>query len=433
MQRLGDTIKRHPWRTAILVLVIILSLVLKLSELKTGVQHEFQGSDPYASNQNAIDVLNGNAKINTYLNPFVTLYLMLIYSIFGLGNVWIAKFIQVLASFAIPFFLYYFTRKYFGDMAGYIAALLSLLHPSIIFYSAHLWSEFWIIFFFCAMLYLFTRALENKEHAYQYAFAIGIFAGIASLGKIWMALVGATLILSIIFLEFDRKKLKAFFINMLMVGGLALLGIVIILVPWIIYASHINGFFVMVNINSQTNLYIGNNPEGEIAYTSRPYNYDYIYPLNIKYGNCGDIMKNTSGTVTTPVFEHSVRLCAGKYATAYILGHPGKFISKMTTFTFKYWLFPNLEFYQRYIKTPKLLKVTLWAFWILGLVGLLVSLSKFRTFIPLYVILLVIWFFSGMAFYLARYKAGMSPIAVFFAAGGLYTIGYFLFDGKGKK
>lgn len=425
--------KNHPWRTFLLIVVICVSFVLKMNELNNGTMHEFPGSDPYASHQNAVEVLNGEKPINTYLNPFVTVYLVVVYFFFG-ESMWIAKFIQILASFIIPFFVYYFVKKYFGDTAGFIGALLSLIHPFIIFYSAHLWSEFWIIFMFFALLYVFVKSLESRKGILKNAFIIGLITSVASMGKIWMGLIGGILTLFILIHYYEKNNFMKFVFDFLKIGGLALLGIVIILVPWIIYASSSAGFFVFINMNSQTNLYIGNNPEGEIAFTSRPYyGYEYTYSTNVKDGNCGDLLKNTSGTVTTTLYEKSIRKCAGKYASNYILDNPGKFISKMKTFTFKYWLFPNLEFYQRYIKTPKLLIFTLWTFWVLALIGFLVSLSKFRMFLPYYIILFVIWFFSGMAFYLARYKVGLVPIVLLFASGGIYTIGYFLSHSGSKK
>jgi 4-amino-4-deoxy-L-arabinose transferase-like glycosyltransferase len=423
--------KKNPWKTALLILFICLSLALKIHEIQRGAGDEFPGSDAWSYNNNAQKFLQEGQPISSYFNSLEPIYLVIVYGIFGY-NILIARIIQILFSFAIPFFIYFVARKFFGWKAGYVAAILALIHPSIIYYSAHLWSELWIMFFFSASLYVFVRAMDREKQKLSDYVQIGVYSGIASLGKIWVLALGAILVFFLL-LWTCRKSFQNFVKNSLIYGGIFLAALIVVLLPWCIYASHNAGYFIFINSNSPTNLYIGNNPEGEIAYTSKVYNWDYLNAVELKEGNCGILLKDTLGVGQENIHDMYLKKCAGKYAVGYILGHPGKFIVKMTKFTFEFWLFPNLEFYQRYVTSPETLKFALWFFWIFGAIGLIASFQRFKEFLPFYFMILTAWFINGMAFYLARYKAGLSPITVFFAAGGIYAVWYLLFGSMRKK
>ncbi|MFA6073325.1 MAG: glycosyltransferase family 39 protein [Candidatus Woesearchaeota archaeon] len=411
----------NPFKAFLFLVLIILSLFLKIHEISAGAGDEFPGSDAWGYNNNAAEFLNGDKPISSYFNPLETLYLIPVYSIFG-QSLFMAKFIQILLSFLIPFFLYYVTKKYFGESAGYIAASLALIHPFIIYYSAHLWAEFWIIFFLSLLLFLFVKELEHNKIRVWKLMLIGVVGAIGALAKIWFLPLAFLICFFILLPKF--KKNSKFFIDCMKSVGLILVGILIVIVPWSIYASQTTGYFVFINTNSKTNLFIGNNPEGEIAYTSKPYNFDYTHNINLKEGNCGELLNQTKGIQNDFYFKK----CAGKYTVNYIITNPGKFTSKMIQFTFKFWAFPNLEYFQRYIRSPSLLKVALWILWSFALIGLLISLQKYKDFLIFYLTILGIWFVHGISFYLARYKAGLAPIVIIFAAGGIYTLWLFLFS-----
>jgi len=418
--------KENPFKITLLLIVIIISLILKIHEINVGAGDEFAGSDAWSYNNNAIEVLNGKGSISTYFNPLETLYLIPVYFVFG-QNIFIAKFIQVLLSLLIPLFLFYVTKKYFGETAGYIAALLALVHPFIIYYSAHLWSEFWIIFLLSLLLYLFVQEQNRESIRKDKLFFIGIIGGVGALAKIWF--LPLALMAGLFALFFKSKKLLKLTLSSIVGLGLILAGIAVILIPWSIYATNTTGYFVFINTNSQTNLIIGNNPDGEIAYTSRPYYLDeYINSMTFKGENCGSVINASTGTQK----EMIRKKCAGKYATNYIITHPGKFIVKMTKFTFNYWAFPNLEYFQRYVRSPNTLLVSLWILWGFALIGIFVSLQKFKDFLFLYLAILGIWFVHGLTFYLARYKAGLAPIVIILSASGIYSLGYLVFSKKSK-
>ncbi|MGV8163176.1 MAG: glycosyltransferase family 39 protein [Candidatus Nanoarchaeia archaeon] len=412
--------------TLILVMLIVFSLVLKINEANVGAGDEFPGSDAWGYHNNAIEFLKGEKPISSYFNPLETLYLIPIYAIFG-PNLFIAKFIQILFSFLIPFFLYFVTKRYFGKTAGFIAAALSLVHPFILYYSAHLWSEFWIIFFFSLLLYLFVLEQEQEKLRIGRIILLGVVGGIGALAKIWFLPLA---FLAVFFIVFQKqKKLKIIMLECAKHFGLVVLGMLIIIIPWSIYASHHADYFVLINTNSKTNLYIGNNPDGEVAYTSKPYTFEYSSSVDLQEGNCGYLLNSTTGSKNDYYFKK----CAGKYAVNYIFEHPGKFIAKMTKFTFNYWAFPNLEYFQRYIRSPKTLLFTLWVFWALALIGIFASIQKSKDFLFFYLAILGIWFVHGLTFYLARYKSGLTPMVILFAAGGIYTLWYLLFSKKAKS
>jgi hypothetical protein len=126
--------------------------------------------------------------------------------------------------------------------------------------------------------------------------------------------------------------------------------------------------------------------------------------------------------------------CLGKYTKNYIAENPGRFVKKLYLFTTEYWLYPNLEWYQRNVRTPHLRLFVMWALFVLAMIGFLVSLQKFKGFFPFYLVILGIWFSFAITVFLGRYKSSVAPFTVLFAAGGLYTALFVLgVYGKGKK
>jgi 4-amino-4-deoxy-L-arabinose transferase-like glycosyltransferase len=422
MKSFINIIKKHPIKTAILILFIILSLYLKISEANIGLNDEFVGSDAWGYNLNAIDFLNGKATISSYFNPLETIYLVGVYAIFGPDH-YIGRIIQIIASLLIAYFLFYPTKKFFGETAAFIACLLALVHPYIVYYSAHLWTEFWMIFAFSWAIYLTAKSIDNETKS-KYIY-IGILSGIAALSKIPGLMFGFVLVLFLIFYHNNKKIDIKIFKRGIMPLGLFIVGASIILIPWCIYTSLDYGHPIFINSNSGLNLYLGNNPEGTLWMTS-VYKWDYVYDTNTSDGNCGEIYrKGTAANLTKKElndFVYKQNKCTTKYAINYILNNPDKTINKMYQFSMQYWLFPNLEAFQRLIKNPKSLLAQLWFFWIFTLIGVIVSIQKWKNFIPFYLIYLIAWFFFGITVYLARYKAPTTPLDIIFAAGGLAII-----------
>ncbi len=418
-----DIILRHPIKAAIIFLLIILSFYLKVHEINTGSGDEFYGSDAYSYNDNVVKFIDTGAPISAHVNPLEMLFMIPVYFLFG-KSLFAAKFIQILFSFLISFFLYKVGKKYFGETGGFLAAALALIHPSIIYYSAHTWTEFWLIFCTSLIMYLYVVAIDNHGMRKKACFFIGLIGAIGAMSKLWILPAAGIFFLLLILKNAEIKNfLKKEVWKPILIGTiLFFVGVLIIIAPWDIYASNQLKYPVyFINSNSASNLYIGNNPDGEVAYTSKPYNFDYAKEIIINEGDCKTLLADPK----SERYDYFFQKCTGKYAVHYILSNPGKFISKMWTFTFDYWLFPNLEFYQRMIRSPRLLIDTLWMFWILASIGLLASLQRWKQFIPYYFAILIAWFYFGLSFYLARYKGGLAPLEILFAAGGLATLHYF--------
>jgi hypothetical protein len=152
------------------------------------------------------------------------------------------------------------------------------------------------------------------------------------------------------------------------------------------------------------------------------YDISYAESTVIDEGLCKNLLANET---------HKLRLyylseCLGKYAKNYIYENPGKFMKKLYLFTVDYWLFPNLEWYQRNIRTPQLRLGVLWFFFVFSVIGFLISLQKFKEFIPFYLIILGIWFSYAITVFLGRYKSSVAPFNIIFAAAGIYGLWYII-------
>lgn len=415
-----QTIKKHPFKSLILLIFIILSIVLKFSEANIALNDEFVGSDPEAYHRNAQTFLNGEGPISSWHNPLQTIYLVIVYAVFGV-DLYAARVIQIILSFIIPFFLYKFTSKHFGEGPGFIAALFALVEQNIVYYTAHLWDMFWVIFFLSWLLYLYSNHKDDKTPNIWIYFLMGILSAIGALGKIWVLAAGIVLV-AFMFIANNKWKFSWGLVSKNFVSGLLFLaGLAVILVPWMIHASAGAGFFVFINQNSALNYYLGNNPDEEVAMTSR-YDWSYAYDAVIPEGNCGEIIQNES----YPKYNKYFIQCLQAYTDDYIFHNPGKFIKKMWRFTFEFWLFPNLEWFQRTITNPGYWMFMQWFFFIFSWLGFLFSLQKFREMLPYYLIVLGIWLSYAITVYLARYKSSHVPISILFAALGFYSLYYFV-------
>ena len=406
-------VKSNHVKSLVLLLFICLSLYLKISEANVGLDDEFPGSDPWAYDINAKQFLKGEAPINPLFNPLETIYLSIVYFFFG-PNHMIARYIQIIFSFLIALFLYNFTKRFFGETAGYLAALMSLVHPWIVFYSAHLWTEFWLIFLLSLMLYWYALLVKRKSSWKNWLF-FGVVSAIASLSKAWALAFPAVLITFMIYYENNKKINFVFLKRWLIASIVCVAGAAIIIAPWSIYATKTQGYPVLINANSGLNFYLGNNPKPMIWMTS-DYNWEYLYSVDLPEGNCGELLNKSAGTNFEVYYRNK---CGSKYSTNYILHNPSKFISKIWKFTWGYWLFPNLQAFQRLIKAPTSLLIQQWFFWIFMVIGIIISIKKWKVFLPFYLLALIIWFSFAITVYLARYKAGVTPLEILFAAGGL--------------
>lgn len=411
-------LRSHPVRAVLLALAVCVSIFLKYDEWTHGGSDEIANSDAYAYNAEAVKAVTEGKPIPAYYNPLETLYLVSVYKMFGV-NLRLAKAIQILFSFLLPWFFWRAGRTLFSEEAGFWAALFALVHPFPAYYAAHSWVEFWLIFIVAALIWLHAKSATEASGPLN-AFASGLLGGIGALAKLWI--LPFSIILSAFWIR--RAARSGGRIRFAALAGLLwLLGAALPLGPWIGYASHHEGRFVPINTNSAVNFFLGNNPQARIGYTSAALpDMSVIKGMHLPEGPCAALM--TEGP--EHLREVYAQKCMVAYSWAFLKMNPRWLWNKLQSFTIL-WALPNSEYYQR--GSRKLIYLhghmaALGLFWTLSLVGFAVSIKRWRSFVPFYLGSILIWVTFAVTFYLARFKVGAAPLEILFASGGMAAVEY---------
>lgn len=411
--------RSHPVRATFFALAVCVSVFLKYDEFEHGGSDEIANSDAYAYNAEAVKTVAEGKPISVYYNPLETLYLVSVYEVFGV-NLRLAKAIQILCSFLLPWFFWHAGRTLFSVEAGFWAAVFALVHPFPTYYAAHSWVEFWLIFIVSALVWLHAKPAK-KSSGPGAAFASGLLGGIGALAKLWV--LPFSLILSAFWIRRTMKEREFGARFAVLAALLWIMGTLLTLGPWITYASRHEGRFVPVNTNSAVNFFLGNNQQARVGYTSAAMpDFGIVKRMVLPEGPCSTLMEEGPESLR----EIYARKCMVAYSWAFLKANPKWFWNKLQNFTIL-WALPNSEFYQR--GSRKLIYLhghmaALGAFWTLSLVGFAISIKRWRDFAPFYLGSLLIWATFAVTFYLARFKAGAAPLEILFASGGMAAVEY---------
>jgi 4-amino-4-deoxy-L-arabinose transferase-like glycosyltransferase len=185
-----------------------------------------------------------------------TLYLVLVYAIFGTHPL-AARILQaVLVGVLQPLIVYRLGNRVFGNTVGLIAALLTAVYAYFIYYSASLMTEPFYITTILAALYL-AIGFDPKSTQFQgkkYAAYLGVCLGITILLRQLFLIMIPFLFLWMLWVG-HREWRKA--IANLLIAGAMIAGMIL---PFTAYNYQRFGRFVLLNTNSGYAFFWGNHP-----------------------------------------------------------------------------------------------------------------------------------------------------------------------------
>jgi 4-amino-4-deoxy-L-arabinose transferase-like glycosyltransferase len=192
-----------------------------------------------------------------------TLYLVLVYFIFG-PHPLIARLIQaILVGVIQPYLTYKIGRKIFGEWVGLIAAFLSAIYIYFIYYSATLMTEpFYITSILWALFLLIELGdLQFKESNVlpRRGITLSIYLGLAlTIGVLLrqlLLIVVPFLLLWLWFVWWNRNKELPIFTTAVVVGIM-----ILCILPITLYNYQRFHRFVLINTNAGFAFFWGNNP-----------------------------------------------------------------------------------------------------------------------------------------------------------------------------
>lgn len=213
-------------------------------------------SDEVAYHELAISLTKGNGYGEPFWPPGYPLILSILYALFG-SSPRIAIGFNLILSLVTLLISTWVAKKLFGDSVAIISFLLMSLMPS----------------------YIFTISLVKYEVLLQFclvlAFLLSLYrwrwvnmAGIAFLTAL-ATLMRPLMIFWPIMLWLVKPNKQSFKNDLYRLGMVQALSILLI-IPWIVYASLTAGRFVPIALNGGINLWIGNNPNATGAWMSPP-------------------------------------------------------------------------------------------------------------------------------------------------------------------
>lgn len=377
------------------------------------LQHLF--SDPAIYSRWAKDlVANGFIGDSVFfMAPLYPYTLAVFYALFGESNLPVLLF-QSLVSTVTILFIYLAAKNSFSKFTAVTAAVIAVFYSQFIFYSGLVLSETLQIFFLTLLIYLLSK--KDEFYLTDKWMMVGLILGFSLL------LRGNTILIffGIVFWMFARrrydKKFKPIFLK-------SLLNITIGTVALVLFAAVHNYIvgddFVLLTSNGGINFYIGNNENTQGVFVT-PTEFDYSSDMTgEKYAEQQKGSELSPSEVSSFWYEKSLN---------YIFNNPG---SELLLLVKKFLLFwgenensqssvINYDYFKKHYSHLLQLPFFNWLF--------ISSLAVFGVFYyrrkkehnGLFYITLLMYILAAIIFFVnGRYRLGITPVVIIFAAYGI--------------
>ncbi|MCC5875815.1 MAG: glycosyltransferase family 39 protein [Candidatus Sumerlaeia bacterium] len=221
--------------------------------------------DAWRYSARAMDLLQwgqfGFPNPTAYEPPGYSVFLYIIYALFGSENFQAVFEIQSALSLLTLLLIYAVIRVHLGVKTAMIALGLMACFPTLVVFSTLIMSEGLALFFFSVYLYFQTR-FSGCEKLRVLG---GIPLGLAALTReIFLAFIAVKLlwVVSVAIAGRTPRPLRV---------ALPMVMAVMVILPWSVRNHTVIGSFVPVSTNASENLYFGNNPDYIGFRLDRPY------------------------------------------------------------------------------------------------------------------------------------------------------------------
>ncbi|MAT38915.1 MAG: hypothetical protein CL946_04855 [Ectothiorhodospiraceae bacterium] len=217
--------------------------------------HHFSDTGIYAGL--AKQLLEGSGIEGAYfMSPLYPYFIAAVTQITGEMEFW-ARMLQCMAGAGTVLLLYLFGRRYFDAKVGIVSALIASFYAPLVFHDNLLLIESFQALFLVAHLYTMARALETGRM--DFFIRAGLLLGIAVLNR------SNIIFLLLAYIPLFYCKREAISRPMLTYGVIAA-SCIILLLPFVVRNSAIEGELTFITTSGGYNLYAGNNSATEGLY-----------------------------------------------------------------------------------------------------------------------------------------------------------------------
>ena len=309
--------------------------------------------------------------------PLFPYFLALLFTLFG-KDLFLAALVQMLLGAFTCVLIYYLGKALFSERVGFLAALMASCYSLLIFFGAVLHSTTLEVFMAAAMLLHLTYSFQHPRPLSW--FLSGALMGLACLVRPNLLLFPPFLLPAL----WLRSKAERGF-RPRQAALMLILGMTLTIAPVTLRNYLFGGRFVLVSAAGPETFRIANS-------------FDSV-PLNFVYPKLPQMP-----ILSRPFFRHQLR--------------------KAVLFWWGYEAPQNVNYYL-FREFSQILKLPLLPFWLvapLGLLGLALSLSRWKRFVHLYAFVVSYYLSIVIFFIIARFRLPLMPALILFAAFAFFTI-----------
>ncbi len=359
--------------------------------------------------------------------PLYPIFLALIYKILG-HSLFIARFVQVMMSAMTCVLIYFLALKVFNKRTAIISAFIGAFYGPFFLWAGELLIVTLIVFLDVIMLYILLNAFEKPRKIYW--LLGGIVLGLSSIARPNVLIILPWVIILVFWMHKIRKvsiakKLRSVYVLFFLAGSFA------VILPLAIANYTIAKDFVLISSQGGVNFFIGNNPTADGRTARAPgigeahgEFQDNVWLASVKQAN------NATGKSLKP---SQVSRYWYRQGLEFILRQPGAWIKLMSKKFAYFWTgieVTNNEDSYYFTQFSNTLRFLMWhkgvafPFGIIcpiALVGIVVSLRRWRKLLLLYGFVFLYMLSVILFFVCARYRLPVIPTLLVFAG---YTIDY---------
>lgn len=346
-----------------------------------------------------------------FQDPLYPYFLGLIYSLFG-HNLFIVVLVQGIIGSVTALLVFLIGKRLVNIHVGIIAGMLWSFHPPIIFHEGLLLKEG--IAVFLSTLSIYTLIVARGTGNLRHWFLGGLVVALSALTRGNILFVIPFIFLWIIYeYRMDFVNSSLFF----------LLGLLMLLLPIAARNKVIGGEFVLTTYAAGSNFYLGNNVTSRGSYTPTP-EFTQMEPTHMREDFAKEAMRLTGKKMS----NSEVSKFWFKKGMDFILENPMSYIwlqyQKVELLFNKSEVSDNYSYYY-FKRFSTILSYSPASFWLiasLGILGMVLSINKWRELSLLYVFV-IFYSMSLVVFFVnTRYRLPTTPALAIFAAQAIYSI-----------
>jgi len=339
--------------------------------------------------------------------PLYPYFLALLYTIFG-TNFTIVLFIQHLIGVTAVPLVFIIAKRYFGSTTAYIAAGLTVINGTLIYFESQLLLDFMTVIFMLLTLLLLDSGYRQKRNLIF--LAVGLVTGIHAITRPNILAVLPLIFLWILTID-DKLKSKIKFIVLLTIGTL------IIILPITFRNIIVGKDNVLIASQGGINFYIGNNEKADGMTALLPgFGHGWHY-TDAEYEVSQGLGKKIGTIKPSEVSDYYTNKTLN-----FIINHPGQFRALLIKKLYMFWNYfsisnnNNLYFLTDYIGMS-FIPLNLFAIISpLGLIGMILCFKRNRRY-WIFPILIFGYMLTVIAFFItARFRLPLIPILTITAA-----------------